>query len=121
MGQKDPLTEWQREGYQMFEQLIDTVGKEFVKYVMHIQVVVEDAEPAVQNVTQSGPDDPSEGSGQSSIAQAAAAAPTDAPQDAVEPVAQQPIVKTSEYDKVGRNDPCPCGSGKKFKMCHGKT
>ena len=42
MGQKDPLTEWQREGFEMFEQLIETVGHEFVKYIMHVQVVVED-------------------------------------------------------------------------------
>ncbi len=33
----------------------------------------------------------------------------------------QPIVKDSAYDKVGRNDPCPCGSGKKFKVCHGRS
>ena len=43
MGQKDPLTEWQREGYDMFGQLMDTVADEFVKYVMHVQVVVEES------------------------------------------------------------------------------
>jgi preprotein translocase subunit SecA len=120
MGQKDPLTEWQREGFEMFEQLITTVGHEFVKYIMHVQVVVEDPAPVVTNVSESGPD---ESSGAESISRAAAAEAAEAgapvPQD--EPEAMQPVVKDSEYDKVGRNDPCPCGSGKKFKMCHGKA
>jgi uncharacterized protein YecA (UPF0149 family) len=35
-------------------------------------------------------------------------------------VAQAPVVKASAFDRAGRNDPCPCGSGKKFKFCHGK-
>ena len=120
MGQKDPLTEWQREGYEMFEQLIETVGQEFVKYIMHIQVVVEDPEPQVRNMTESGPEDPSEQAGAGSISRAAAA---EAGQAAPEPDPEtmQPVVKDSEYDKVGRNDPCPCGSGKKFKLCHGKA
>ena len=43
----------------------------------------------------------------------AAAQPEDAP-------TLQPFVKDGEFDNVGRNDPCPCGSGKKFKQCHGK-
>ncbi|MFN8050805.1 MAG: preprotein translocase subunit SecA [Acidimicrobiales bacterium] len=117
MGQKDPLTEWQREGFEMFEQLMDTVNKEFVKYLMHIQVVVEDQEPQpakVSNVTYTSPEDPSESSG-------SLGAGSSTSESAAEPPAQQPVVKTSEFDKVGRNDPCPCGSGKKFKMCHGKA
>jgi len=120
MGQKDPLTEWQREGFEMFEQLITTVGHEFVKYIMHVQVVVEDPAPVVTNVSESGPD---ESAGAASISRAAAAeaVETGAPVPQDEPEAMQPVVKDSEYDKVGRNDPCPCGSGKKFKMCHGKA
>jgi len=120
MGQKDPLTEWQREGFEMFEQLMRTVDDEFVKYVMHVQVVVEDPEPAVQNVTYTSPEDPSEASGRASIAAAAAAAGGE-PEVAAdpEPEVQQPIVK-SDAEKVGRNDPCPCGSGKKYKLCHGR-
>ena len=124
MGQKDPLTEWQREGFEMFEQLIETVGREFVKYIMHVQVVVEEAEPVVQNLTYTAPEDPSESSGSAAIAQAVAAETGEAPATAVaeaEPETMQPIVKDSKFDKVGRNEPCPCGSGKKFKLCHGKA
>ncbi len=119
MGQKDPLTEWQREGFEMFGQLMESVSDEFVKYVMHAQVVVEDEErPAVSNVQVSGPDDPAATA--PAIARTPAAAPVDAeaaPAAAPEP-AQSPVVK-SDWDKTPRNAPCPCGSGKKFKQCHG--
>ncbi|HNI34748.1 MAG TPA: preprotein translocase subunit SecA [Microthrixaceae bacterium] len=120
MGQKDPLTEWQREGFEMFEQLMGTVSQEFVKYVMHVQLVVEEPAPAVRNLTESGPDDPS-AAGAGNISRAAAAQASDEPQPEPEPETMQPIVKDSAYDKVGRNDPCPCGSGKKFKVCHGRS
>jgi preprotein translocase subunit SecA len=124
MGQKDPLTEWQREGFEMFEQLVSNVSREFVKYIMHVQVVVESPEPEVRNVVTSGPEDPSEGSGSAAIAEAIAAQTGVAPEPAApqqpEETPNAPIVKDSEYDRVGRNEPCPCGSGKKYKMCHGR-
>jgi preprotein translocase subunit SecA len=106
----------------MFGQLMESVSDEFVKYVMHAQVVVdEDTRPAVSNVTVSGPDDPSDAV--PAVARAAVGpAPAEgaAPVEAPEPdaPAQQPVVK-SDWDKTPRNAPCPCGSGKKFKQCHG--
>ena len=123
MGQKDPLTEWQREGFQMFEQLMGTVQEEFVKYVMHVQVVVEGPEPAVSNVTYTAPDESGGAPVGNRLATAAAAVATGTEDEAPvaeEPETQQPVVK-SEADKVGRNDPCPCDSGKKYKLCHGKS
>jgi preprotein translocase subunit SecA len=119
MGQKDPLTEWQREGFEMFEQLIDTVGQEFVKYIMHVQFVVEDPEPVVQKMEYSAPEDPSSVSGAASIEAAATAQEGEAPAVPDAELTQQPLVK-AESERVGRNDPCPCGSGKKYKQCHGK-
>jgi len=117
MGQKDPLTEWQREGYEMFQQLVSTIALEFVKYVMRVQVVVEEPAPSVANVTYSAPEDPSSGIGPTpAIAAAASAMGEEAPE--AEPVTQAPVVK-SDFDKTPRNAPCPCGSGKKFKQCHG--
>jgi preprotein translocase subunit SecA len=115
MGQKDPLTEWQREGYDMFIQLIDSVNDEFVKYVMHAQVVVDDQPEAARNVQYSAPEDPSEAP--SAIAAAAAASGNEV-EAAPEAAQQQPVVK-NEMDKTPRNAPCPCGSGKKYKQCHG--
>jgi preprotein translocase subunit SecA len=53
MGQKDPLTEWQREGFEMFGGMMKGIAQDFVRYVMHVQVVQNDApEPQVQNVQQ---------------------------------------------------------------------
>jgi preprotein translocase subunit SecA len=119
MGQKDPLTEWQREGYDMFGQLMDTVADEFVKYVMHVQVVVEDQSPAVRNMTYTSPDDPSAGPGPApAVGMTLGTDGAEAAAPAEEPRAQAPVVK-SDWDKTPRNAPCPCGSGKKFKQCHG--
>ena len=118
MGQKDPLVEWQREGYEHFDKLMHIISQDFVRYVMHVQVVEEPVAPPVQNVQYSAPDE----SIPSSMAAAAAGMTDEEGQPlvaAAEPEAMVPVVK-SEHDKVGRNDPCWCGSGKKFKVCHGK-
>jgi preprotein translocase subunit SecA len=123
MGQKDPLTEWQREGFEMFGSMMKGIAQDFVRYVMHVQVVrKEEPAPAVQNMQQSS----SETAAPSGFAAAAAAGPIDdeggpiagAVAPAAAPVKQQTVVN-SEWDKTSRNAPCPCGSGKKFKLCHG--
>ena len=58
MGQKDPLVEWQREGYEMFGSLMKGIAQDFVRYVMHVQVIRNDAPaPTVQNVQQTSSDD----------------------------------------------------------------
>ena len=103
IGQKDPVSEWQREGYDMFSQLMDGIYRGFVKYVMHVQVVTNDepkATPAGE-MSYSAPSDPAPKT-KKAAAQSA-----------------QPVVK-SDDEKLGRNDPCHCGSGKKFKQCHGR-
>jgi preprotein translocase subunit SecA len=124
MGQKDPLSEWQREGFEMFGKMIDGISDDFVKFVMHLEVVVEQTpQPELRNVQYSAPEDPVQGSG--GVRQAAARQPVDmasdapaaAPDDGGGTVA---TVVRSEHEKIGRNQPCWCGSGKKFKMCHGK-
>jgi preprotein translocase subunit SecA len=124
VGQKDPLTEWQREGYEMFGAMMKGIAQDFVKYVMHVQVVRNDAPaPVVQNVQQSSSDDAAV-SGFATAANAAAAAGEIAPELAASapaaPTKQQTIVK-DEWSKTPRNAACPCGSGKKFKQCHGAT
>jgi preprotein translocase subunit SecA len=125
MGQKDPLTEWQREGFEMFGQLMKGIAQDFVKYVMHVQVVRNEA-PAVevQNIQQTSSDN-QQTDGIAAAARAAAAAgdiPTEAlaPAAPATPTKQQPVVK-DEWSKTPRNQACPCGSGKKFKQCHGAT
>ena len=123
MGQKDPLTEWQREGFEMFGQMRKGIAQDFVKYVMHVQVVRNEAPaPTVQNVQQTSSDNaPTDGI--AAAARAAAASgeiPAEAVPAAPAPTKQQTVVK-DEWSKTPRNAPCPCGSGKKFKTCHGAT
>ena len=111
MGQKDPLAEWQREGYEMFGAMMKGIAQDFVRYVMHVQVVRNDeTTPAVQNLQQTKSEAPSAVSG-ASVESGVAPAPS-------QPTKQMPVVN-DEWSKTPRNAPCPCGSGKKFKLCHG--
>ncbi len=93
MGQKDPLVEYQREGYDMFAGLVDAVKQDAVRYLFHVEVVQEPPKPVVRpqgtfTTNRSG---------------------------------QGPATKTpaKAAEKIGRNEACPCGSGKKYKRCHG--
>ncbi len=113
MGQKDPLAEWQREGYEMFGSMMKGIAQDFVRYVMHVQVVQEQQnQPLVQNL-------------QERKSEASTSLLTGAPEAAVNAVQQatsssQPrTVVNDAWSKTPRNATCPCGSGKKFKMCHG--
>jgi preprotein translocase subunit SecA len=132
MGQKDPLVEWQREGYEMFGHLVRAIDDDFVRYAMHAEVTVEAAPaPLIQNLQLSSADESNIGgfgldvgelfAATAEPAQAVVSVDQDGVQRIVEPeVSLQPIVKT-EQEKIGRNEPCYCGSGKKFKACHGKN
>jgi len=126
MGQRDPLAEWQREGFDMFEAMMGGIDDDFVRYVSHLQVVAEpDPQPAVRNLRYTAAEDPVEGS--SAMRAAATIQPSaelaaqgagmmTAVADADE-VTNTPV----RVDKVpGRNEPCYCGSGKKYKICHGR-
>ena len=124
MGQKDPLSEWQREGFEMFGLMMTGIAQDFIKYVMHVQVVQnqpqQEAVSEVQNVQTSSSDDV-ETSGFDQAARAAVAEGELAP-DAVPAQAtstKQKTVVKDDFSKTPRNAPCPCGSGKKFKQCHG--
>lgn len=125
MGQKDPLVEWQREGFEMFGAMIRAVSVDFVTYVMHSQVnfteAPSDSVPAIENLEYTAPSDPSEVSNGMQAAALAHAADygMDLAPESADDIVQAPVVK-SEWDKTPRNSPCPCGSGKKFKLCHGQ-
>ena len=126
MGQQDPLVAWQREGFDMFTALMGGVDDDYLRYVMHVQSAPTESEaPSFDNVVYEAADDPvaDVASAQSALAAAAGVAVDQiqsgfgTPQD-TETLA--PIVHDSTK-KVGRNDPCWCGSGKKFKFCHGNA
>ncbi|MBT8202739.1 MAG: preprotein translocase subunit SecA [Acidimicrobiia bacterium] len=93
MGQKDPLVEYQREGYDMFSDLVVAVKHDTIRYLSHVQVVQQDQRPQVS--------------------------PQGRPTTTITntPGAAKPQADAS--GKIGRNEPCPCGSGKKYKRCHG--
>jgi preprotein translocase subunit SecA len=130
MGQRDPLAEWQREGFDMFEAMMGLIEDDFVRYVFHLQVVVdEQPRTEARNLRYSAPADPVQGSSAIEAARAAAVESGDLGMEGdgaggavaapvrSEPVAQQPV----KVDKTpGRNEPCFCGSGKKYKLCHGR-
>jgi len=113
MGQKDPLAEWQREGFEMFGSMMKGIAQDFVRYVMHVQVVQQDSQQTVvQNLQQSKSDVPA------SLGGGAPAAAVDAVHKAAS-APQAPASLEDAWSKTPRNAPCPCGSGKKYKMCHG--
>ncbi len=121
MGQKDPLTEWQREGFEMFGEMMVGIAQDFVRYVMHVQVVNEE-QPAVQvqNITETSSDDvSSDGFVSAALAggdvdPAMLASEDDAP--------RKPVVNdVNDWSNTPRNAPCPCGSGRKYKVCHGSA
>jgi preprotein translocase subunit SecA len=110
-AQKNPKQEYKREAFELFSDMLDRIKEDVVKYVLTIQVgspkdveAVEEA-PAVSNVRYQHAD----------YDEALAAAASD---PAAATVAQAPFTRVGQ--KVGRNDPCPCGSGKKYKHCHGR-
>ena len=136
MGQQDPLVAWQREGFAMFSHLIDVIDDDYCKYIFHVELVQEEAPRAdlskatyigqnepVMDLSVIGQHQPVEES--ISTAPKASTAMAVAPAD--EAIAHAldseakilPFTKPST-DKLGRNDPCWCGSGQKFKNCHGK-
>jgi preprotein translocase subunit SecA len=127
MAQKDPLVEYRHEGHLMFDQLNREIRAEVVSLLFHAEVQAEDAAALeeMQGFEEDGNGYAYEHqslAGADAIAAAGAGAMVGAQAGAVgagaTSVATQQRV-ASEYDKVGRNDLCPCGSGKKFKKCHG--
>ena len=107
-AQKQPKQEYKREAFELFGQLLDSVKNEVTRVLMNVQIqsgeqmqeaahAIEEKAEHIGNVTYSAPD---ETGGQQ--------------------VTTANGVDMSQFAGVGRNDPCPCGSGKKFKACHGK-
>jgi preprotein translocase subunit SecA len=131
MAQKDPLVEYRHEGHLMFEELGGQIREEVVSLLFHAEVQQDDAR-ALQELQETGWDGDGDGgfayqheslAGADAIEAAGAGAGAAVTAGAIgggaTAVATQQQRIASEWDKVGRNDPCPCGSGKKYKKCHG--
>ncbi|MEN9501066.1 MAG: preprotein translocase subunit SecA [Pseudomonadota bacterium] len=109
-AQKNPKQEYKREAFEMFEQLLERIKHDVIAFLMRIQLaepqqaMAELEEHPAQPMEFSHPD-----AGSAFVEEEAEAETADASD-----------TYQREADKVGRNDPCPCGSGKKYKHCHGK-
>lgn len=129
MGQRDPLNEYKAEAYESFTALVSQIHEDFLRTMMHIQVAVIEptAETSVRDVSYSAPSEQTIFSG--AVQAAAAAGPAGPSPEAIAAASAaagggkgRPQVvkdKSDPFADVGRNDPCPCGSGKKYKKCHG--
>ena len=107
-AQKQPKQEYKREAFELFGQLLDSVKNEVTRVLMNVQIQsgeqaqeaaqsIEERAEHISNVTYSAPDE-----------------------TGAEHVTTADGFDIGQFAGVGRNDPCPCGSGKKFKQCHGK-
>jgi preprotein translocase subunit SecA len=109
-AQKNPKQEYKREAFELFASMLESIKLEVTKTLTAVQVnseselaeVATEAAPAVENVKYQHA-----GYDEALVADAAE-----------EKAKERPFVR--EMGKIGRNDPCPCGSGKKYKQCHGK-
>jgi preprotein translocase subunit SecA len=118
LGQKDPLSEYRLEGGLMFDEMMDDVKAEFVRYIFHLEVAAapEAEEAQAHDVAYSYAEDPIQGF-DAIYDDGEVDGETEKPGRAGVAVVEQRVA--SEWDRVGRNDPCPCGSGLKYKKCHG--
>ena len=91
MGQRDPLVEYQREGFLFFEDLVASTKADSIRYMFHVEVARPESQPQARAVTTSSAK--SDGTTHRQVQRVG--------------------------DKIGRNEACPCGSGKKYKRCHG--
>ena len=96
MAQRDPLVEYQREGYDLFTAMMDAIKEELVSFLFTAEVQVEGQEVGAKGLT-----------------------PTPAPVTALQYSAAE--IETTPAGGTSKNAPCPCGSGKKYKRCHGQS
>ena len=135
-SQRDPLVEYQREGFDMFNAMMDGIKEESVGFLFNLEVQVEedeDDEDDVEGVEEAEVEEPMRrqlrSEEQPSIRAKGLETPSrpqqlaySAPDESGEAAAVRTETTPAEdpFAKVGRNDKCPCGSGKKYKQCHGR-
>ncbi len=138
-GQRDPLVEYKEEAHRAFGLLRDSMYEDYIRTILRIKIVIKDEEEGdsqtLSGATFSGPQEPESGvkagansqsssttvskpaAGDVKVTQTATASSSNpAPTSKVSTYVKD---KDDPFANVGRNDPCPCGSGKKFKKCHG--
>jgi preprotein translocase subunit SecA len=108
-GQRDPLVEYKNEAFEMFNELRDRIEMSIVSAIYRVAVQRNEPPPVVRQVFESGPGDPDGAGSNGAPRRPRPAAP-----------AAAAAVPGGAAAKIGRNDPCWCGSGKKYKRCHGR-
>ncbi len=118
-GQRDPLVEYKNEAFEMFNELRDRIQGSIVNLIFRVALVAPPPQaPSVRQVTESGPAEPdgANGAGRRPAPQRRRDVPVGVGAGAVGAIAGS----ADPQHKIGRNDPCWCGSGKKYKRCHGR-
>src|SRR5215210_1936485 len=137
-AQIDPLVAYKNEGFDMFTELMNNIWEEFARYIFHVEVEVEEQQPqapswgvgnagGARSLSYAGGTAADQPSALAAAAQTTGAgvpagiaeAAEYAAEATAEPPPQVETRRLDEHEKIGRNDPCWCGSGKKFKRCHG--
>jgi preprotein translocase subunit SecA len=127
-GQKDPLVEYKNEAYKMFETLMGNIEQEVLNNLFRAPEGLQRWEQflfaAAQNLIHGGAAEAA-GSGTSTVSSGGGGAPAGGAREGLKlvipPRKKAAAVAAAQFEGVGRNDPCPCGSGKKYKACHGRT
>ncbi len=130
IGQRDPLVEYKEEAFNAFGVLVSGIYEDFIRTILRLQVNIKVNEPeesedqsALSSVSYSAPDEDIPDATRSVATGDIASQAADNVGQVPAPAQGRPqtVVKDKDdiYANVGRNDPCPCGSGKKFKKCHG--
>ncbi|HUK13209.1 MAG TPA: preprotein translocase subunit SecA [Thermoanaerobaculaceae bacterium] len=110
-GQRDPLVEYKRESFDLFQEMMERVEDQVVQYLYRVELVQAPPQQPQHRQPVAHRESKAEASGLQGERREAQHSPTAGP----------PTTVRRSTPKVGRNDPCPCGSGKKYKKCHGAT
>ena len=120
-AQKDPKQEYKREAFEMFEELLGKIKQDVVVFLTKLEITQPEEVDAIEAEHQHQHEQQAEMEFSHNEAESSLSSQDPSMSDAVDeftPEALKPFKRLDQ--KVGRNDPCPCGSGKKFKQCHGK-
>ena len=115
--QKDPLVIYKVEAFSLFAQLNNEINKNIVSFLCHASIPVQQGEPAIREGRAQKTDMSKMRQRKEEMSVGSPSGMQDYIDPSAEPIKQEPIVTGP---KIGRNDPCPCGSRKKYKNCHGK-
>ncbi len=120
-AQKDPITEYRREAFDMFEGLTASIQEDFVKYIYRVELVRREEQQAAPRVQRVQENREAVAAGAGGAGDDATASRSSGATGGIGGGVQTGNPQQAVSDKVPRNAPCPCGSGRKYKKCHGAT